>query len=210
MSYKKKTAISKAVISVIVMLLIISAVVGVAAFLTNGFSDKSNVRPVIKEYTVTFVADEEIVDIQKYTEEDIEITVPEVPEKKGYTGEWEEYSLNNKDITVNAVYSVITYKIEYLSSSGSPIFVKDGKYSLSGLPDGNYPTEYTIESGDVQISLLKSSFSCGCPKPGGQYAFHGWYLDTEKTIPFDGVISAGSIGDFVIYADIKMTHSHNY
>lgn len=165
---------------------------------------------VPEEYTVTFIADGETVGTQTYTAENTDITVPEVPEKKGYTGEWEEYVLDGGDKTVNAVYSVITYKIEYLSEDGDPIFVEDGNYSLSGLTNGNYPTEYTVESGGIQISLLKSSFPCGCPLPGGDYAFEGWYLDSDCTVPFDGVISAGSVGDMVIYADFRVTSTHMY
>lgn len=215
MSYKKKTAISKTVISVIVLLFVIFVVIGAVAYFTNGFSGENNNIPVVKEYTVTFVANGEIVDAQKYTEEDIKITVPDVPEKQGYTGEWEEYMLNNEDIIVNAVYSVITYKIEYIdptyksSQNNYYIFGSKSEYRKAGLSDGSYPTAYNVESGNVQISLLKSTFSCACNGQAG-YRFNGWYLDSDCTIPFDGIIPEGSIGDFIIYADIEMTHTHNY
>ena len=176
---------------------------------------------VPEEYTVTFVADGETVGTQTYTAENTDITVPEVPEKKGYTGEWEEYVLDGGDKTVNAVYSVITYKIEYvvagLSSSSEDyyVFAEGGEYSSGGIENGSYPVSYTIEDGDVTISEMESYFSCGCelkpPAVGrARCAFEGWYLDDECTVPFDGTISAGTIGDIVIYGKLRMAGSHNY
>lgn len=55
-------------------------------------------------YTVRFVADGVIVAERVYTIENNKPEVPEVPEKNGYTGKWENYVLNYGDVTVNAVY----------------------------------------------------------------------------------------------------------
>lgn len=176
---------------------------------------------VPEEYTVTFVADGETVDTQTYTAENTDITVPEVPEKKGYTGEWEEYVLDGGNKTVNAVYSVITYKIEYVVAGLSPssedyyVFAEGGEYSSGGIKNGNYPASYTIEDGDVTISEMKNYFSCGCelkPPAVGRAScvFEGWYLDDDCIVPFNGTISAGTIGDIVIYGKLRMSTSHNY
>lgn len=59
------------------------------------------------EYTVTFVADGDVVGTAKYTVEDKNITEPEVPAKDGFTGAWEDYELNGSDITVNAIYTEV-------------------------------------------------------------------------------------------------------
>ncbi len=59
------------------------------------------------EYTVTFVADGDVVGTTKYTVEDKNITEPEVPAKDGFTGAWEDYELNGSDITVNAIYTEV-------------------------------------------------------------------------------------------------------
>lgn len=56
-------------------------------------------------YTATFKADGEVVDTVKFTVEDESITEPAVPEKTGYIGVWEDYTLAAADITVNAVYT---------------------------------------------------------------------------------------------------------
>ena len=62
------------------------------------------------EYTVTFVADGVTVSTGTYTETDKTITEPVVPEKDGYTGEWENYTLTTGNIIVSAVYTPIEYK----------------------------------------------------------------------------------------------------
>ena len=64
--------------------------------------------PEKPKYTVTFVADDKEVAVIEYTMGDTELkNVPEVPAKDGYTGAWESYTLNNKNITVKAVYTEI-------------------------------------------------------------------------------------------------------
>ncbi len=68
-----------------------------------------HVPPVKPVYTVTFVADGIEIAVVEYTQGDTELTtVPTVPAKEGYTGEWESYTLNNTNLTVNAVYTEIS------------------------------------------------------------------------------------------------------
>ncbi|MBQ7338021.1 MAG: InlB B-repeat-containing protein [Clostridia bacterium] len=68
------------------------------------------------EYTVTFVADGTTVGTAKYTVENKSITEPAVPEKEGYTGKWESYTLTTGDVTVNAVYTAVDEVVEPESS----------------------------------------------------------------------------------------------
>ena len=58
-------------------------------------------------YKVTFVVDGEEVAVRYYTVENKTIDEPAVPEKEGFTGEWEKYTLDSGDKTVNAVYTEI-------------------------------------------------------------------------------------------------------
>ena len=61
------------------------------------------------EYTATFVDENgETVDEIKYTVETQSITPPSVPEKKGYLGKWEDYTLTIGGITVKPVYTNIS------------------------------------------------------------------------------------------------------
>ena len=65
------------------------------------------------EYTITFMADGEVVGTATYMVEDKDnIVEPAVPEKEGYTGAWEAYELTTGDITVNAVYTEIPVEPE--------------------------------------------------------------------------------------------------
>jgi len=56
------------------------------------------------EYTATFMADGQIVEKVTFTIENMTVAEPDVPEKDGYYGEWEDYTLTTRDITINAVY----------------------------------------------------------------------------------------------------------
>ena len=58
-------------------------------------------------YTVTFVADGNPVASVEYVKGSTTVDEPAVPHKDRYAGEWEPYTLDNKDITVNAKYSLI-------------------------------------------------------------------------------------------------------
>ena len=114
-----------------------------------------------------------------------------------------------------------TYTITYLragTTNGKTLFEIGSEYGLSKLDDGFYPETYT--SGEsVKISDLKARFSCSGPggdyhSGGGsgcaEYKFNGWYLDSEKTMPFDGTIPLGTTGDIALYADISMLYTHAY
>ena len=114
-----------------------------------------------------------------------------------------------------------TYNITYMkagSPNGKTLFEIGSEYGLSKQDGGFYPETYT--SGETLIvSNLKTNFSCSGPNGdyhsgsgygSASYRFNGWYLDSEKTIPFDGIIPAGTTGDIVLYADIVTTSTHNY
>lgn len=67
------------------------------------------------QYSVTFIANGEIVDIQYYTEKNPTITEPAVPQKEHYeNGAWENYELDGGNKTIHAIYAPIEYKITFL------------------------------------------------------------------------------------------------
>lgn len=84
------------------------------------------------KYTATFMADGVEVSVVEFTESNKEITVPEVPVKEGYTGEWESYELGEDNIVINAVYTVITYTISF-------------NHPKTGMPLAA-PIEFTVET----------------------------------------------------------------
>lgn len=67
------------------------------------------------KYTATFKADGATVDTILFTLDTESITPPEVPNKNGYTGKWESFSLKGGSITVNAVYTPIIYTVTFKS-----------------------------------------------------------------------------------------------
>ncbi len=58
-------------------------------------------------YTATFVADGKVVGTAQFTVEDTVLTAPAVPEKAGYTGAWEAYTIKAENMTINAVYTPV-------------------------------------------------------------------------------------------------------
>jgi len=69
-----------------------------------------NAKYTAIEYTATFKADGEVVEIRTFTVEDTEIAnIPQVPNKAGYTGAWESYTIKAENIVVNSKYTAIEY-----------------------------------------------------------------------------------------------------
>lgn len=58
-------------------------------------------------FTATFVAGGEVIATVDFPKGTTEIAEPKVPAKDRYIGEWEEYTLADADITINAVYTLI-------------------------------------------------------------------------------------------------------
>ena len=81
-------------------------------------------------YTITFKADGEVVKEFTILEGTTSVKEPKVPEKEGYTGAWEEYTITgDADQTINAVYTKIggTETPEYTLTDPSKLttFPKD-------------------------------------------------------------------------------------
>ena len=127
-------------------------------------------------YTATFVADGVKVADIPFNVETVSVTEPEIPAKTGYTAGWEDYSFIAQNITVNAVYTPVIYKVIYNVA---------GAYDVD-TPVNTNPTSYTIE--DETITLSDAS------KTG--YTFVKWTKDGEDITE----IAQGSYGDITITA----------
>ena len=90
--------------------------------------------------------------------------------------------------------------------------------------DGEYPTGYVFGEG-AEISALLGEMTLtenegesayvGTPVTDPKdenktYRFYGWYLDSECTQEFDGVIGKRQTGDITIYAQIEVEHAIEY
>ncbi len=126
------------------------------------------------EYTATFKDGDTVVGTVKFTVETDSITPPDVPEHAGYNGVWESYTLGAEDITINAVYTLITYNIVY--------------HNVDGVTNNN-PSNYDVE--DQPLALVDASKD--------YYTFKGWYTDAEFNNKVTE-ISVGTIGVVNLYA----------
>ena len=126
------------------------------------------------EYSVTFVADGSTVQVVYYTVEDTEIAEPEVPEKYGYEGSWEPYTLTYGNMTVHAVYTAMQFSVK-LQADG-----ETGRLSGGG--------EY-IPGEEVTVTA----------EPYGGYAFSGWY-DGEALVSEEASYTFTMPGRDVTYA----------
>ena len=99
-----------------------------------------NGKFTVIEYTATFVDEAgETVEKVKFTVEDECITEPDVPEKAGYAGEWEEYTLGTSDITIKPVYANITsIQIEDYEENSETGYKEDKTFTVKAedLPEG--------------------------------------------------------------------------
>ncbi len=210
-----KTFLKIVLILLLCIILVGVVVVGVRYLDKPANDDKKIEQPVDDGlgYSIVFMADEKEVARTRYIDENTVITIPDVPEKTGYTGTWADFTLNGGNKLVHAVYEPITYTITYVNPSYATthneyyVFGENSETRQGGKSSGSYPTTYTVEDGDVYISELNSTFQCACGK-NATYAFEGWFEDAAKTIPFDGVIESGTTGDIVIYAYIFMQGTH--
>ena len=69
-------------------------------------------------YTATFMVDGKPYKTIQFTVETASLEEPEIPLKEGYSAAWSAYTLELKNLTIDAVYTLINYKVT---------FVADGK-----------------------------------------------------------------------------------
>lgn len=148
-------------------------------YLTAKYDPKS---PDVKLYEATFMADGVFVGTDSFHMCTEKLNEPEVPQKNGYTGAWEKYYITNSDMTVNAVYTPITYTITY--NTNNPYATHSN------------PQSYTAET---------ESFNITAPVSEGD-EFLGWYLDAEFNTPAPDSIIKGSFGDITLYGNWDCIH----
>ena len=130
----------------------------------------------VNTYTATFmVGGNIIIEEVRFDADDMYVDEPDVPQRTGYTGEWEDYEIKAENLTINAVYTPITYNITYENTLGAV---------------NTNPATYNIES-EITLSELTS--------PG--YTFEGWFAGEEKVES----IELGSYGDITLTAKWTLT-----
>lgn len=106
----------------------------------NGYDLPIEWEFVAPTYIITFVADGRTVKNVSYQHNQTTIgEEPSVPTKKGYTGKWEGYTLNNSDIVVNAIYTVKTYTLNFDYNGATGNIGVDSFVVTYGKPVGELP-----------------------------------------------------------------------
>lgn len=113
-------------------------------------------------YTVTFKADGDLVATRKFTVTHTEFDIPLVPKKTGYTGVWESYELGANNVTVNAVYTPITYTATFIVGGveiGKREFtVEDTQLDAPTVPDKQGYTKawesYTLGAENITVNAV--------------------------------------------------------
>ena len=152
------------------------------------------------EYTATFIAEEEQVGTAKFTIEDTEIAnIPQVPEKVGYTGIWEQYAIKAEDITINAVYTINKYTVIWQNYDGT-VLETDENVEHGTVPEynGNTPEKpadaqytYTFDKFEPVISELTGSitYTATFTYEINKYTiiwknYDGTVLETDENVPY--------------------------
>jgi hypothetical protein len=121
-----------------------------------------NVDYTAIEYTVTFMADGVEVGKVSYTVEDTAITEPAVPEKEGYGGKWEAYTLVGGDITVNAAYIAgvytVTFKADGVTVATEEYTIENREITVPEVPAKEHYTgvwsSYELIGGDITVDAV--------------------------------------------------------
>ena len=110
----------------------------------------------------TFVADGKEIATVEYIDGEAQSPEPAVPEKEGYTGEWDYVGGVYSDITINAVYTPIEYSVTF-SADGKEVYksgytVENKDIFVPEVPGKPHYTgqweEYILTTGDVTVNAV--------------------------------------------------------
>ena len=105
----------------------------------------------VKPATISFVINGTTVATLPYTAEfGIEGEIPEIPHRDGYVAQWESYTLNGKDLVVNAVYTKRTFT--EVETNISKMEFAEG-FVILYLTNNDYPTN----AGTIDVKTQLSS-----------------------------------------------------
>ncbi len=141
-------------------------------------------------YTITFMADGEVVKEITILEGTTSVKAPAVPEKEGYTGAWEEYTITgDADQTINAVYTAI-------GGSDDPEYTLTDPSKLTTFPENVFKDYFT---GPNQTEIIFND--------DGSVTFKGTW--DETTNPMDPFVTFNYSNFMRKYVDSKLTNVPN-
>ncbi len=106
-------------------------------------------------YTATYVSNGEVIAKKYFTIESHSLEAPSVPVRAGYSGKWDDAVIQASDITINAVYSLITYTAEFIVDNETIATVS---YSVENMdisvPEIPQKDGYTAEWSEYNLDSL--------------------------------------------------------
>lgn len=163
-----------------------------------------------ENYTAVFVANGEIVDTVTY-DSTFQITPPQVPQIEGYDGVWEDYTLTNEPIVIQAVYTAKTYTVTFNHGSNTTTeSIKFGNHIT--VPDFEKIEGTTFTGWDREIpntmpnenlvfnAILVGEQYVAAFIANGEYVYGSVYDESSQTITVPGVTHlAGYTGSWEEY-----------
>lgn len=149
-------------------------------------------------YHANFYADDKLIESIPFTVVDNVIKAPQVPDKPGYSGAWEDYILSVGDLDIYALYLPILYRIKFICDNrtvGEAVYTVEFKNINVPKPlekDG-YTVKweaFTLTYGDITVNavytpivIVKDEFNYE-ENPNGSLSITGYYgEETEIIIP---------------------------
>jgi len=154
----------------------------------------------INNYCVNFLVNGKIYKTCTFNIEKFYIDEPEVPKIKFYDGKWQEYSLELKNINVNAVYTPTVYNLNFIAN-GSIIHsttysITDKQHTVPNVPelDGYNGAweKYALTGGDIDVFAIykkikyKIIFSDGLKEHICEYDVQDCEIDTPLITEIGG------------------------
>ena len=137
------------------------------------------------KYTASFVVDGEVKKSIEFTVETEKLEgVPDVPEKLGYTGKWKDYTLGAADITIEAEYTIIVYKAEFMADgvlvSTVTFTVNDSSITEPDVPfkegyEGKWES-YTLGASDIVINAVYTEIPTIVVNPDARTMGTFWWI----------------------------------
>ncbi len=134
---------------------------------TYSFTVKAVYEPI--QYTATFVVDGKVIAEIPFTVETKSIDEPTIPAKNGYSASWSKYTLGTSDITINAVYSTISYSVTFIADGKEVAVlyytVENPTIDEPAVPEkegysGKWE-EYTLDIGNKEVHAIYTENATG-------------------------------------------------
>ncbi len=113
-------------------------------------------------YTATFMVDGKPYKTIQFTVETASLEEPEIPPKEGYSAAWSAYTLELKNLTIDAVYTLINYKVTFVADGkvvAEVLYnVENRNITAPEVPaKEGYTGEweaYSLTTGDITVSAI--------------------------------------------------------